>query len=106
MLRIWLVSYLGECVLQRLQIIASSVSGLPSDARIIDVGSGTGCLIPHLKALGLSNILAVDLSPKMLSELEKEFPNPGTLGNDLGISANHSKFSGASMRSLTDSVCY
>lgn len=60
------------------------VPGLGSSSRVVDVGSGTGCLIPHLKARGLVDILAVDLSEGMLAEISKKYPSPGGLGNSLG----------------------
>jgi SAM-dependent methyltransferase len=70
---------------QRLQRIANVVPGLGPSSRVIDVGSGTGCLIPHLRARGVQDILAVDLSEAMLAELERRHaPLPGSLGNNLG----------------------
>lgn len=34
--------------------------------RVIDVGSGTGALLPHLRAAGVADVLAVDVSAAML----------------------------------------
>eukprot|EP00803_Ostreobium_quekettii_P005762 evm.model.scf_977.2 EVM.evm.TU.scf_977.2 scf_977:34418-42634(-) len=70
---------------ERLACIVSSVPGLGPGSRVIDVGCGTGCLIPHLRAAGVQDILAVDLSPRMLEELASLFPPPSTLGNDPGV---------------------
>ena len=71
-------------MLQRLQRIAAEAPGLGPSSRVIDVGSGTGCLIPHLQARGVADILAVDLSESMLRELERRYPSAGMLGNNLG----------------------
>lgn len=35
----------------------------------MDVGSGTGCLIPHLQQRGVRDILAVDLADGMLAKV-------------------------------------
>ena len=78
-------THLIMCTKQRLQRIANAVPGLGPSSRVIDVGCGTGCLIPHLRARGVQDILAVDLSEVMLAELEKRHaPLPGSLGNNLG----------------------
>lgn len=58
--------------------------GLGPGSRVIDVGAGTGCLIPHFQSQGVRDILAIDLSPKMLEELQVRYPPPSTLGNDSG----------------------
>lgn len=55
--------------LQRLQQIVDSVPELGSGSRVMDVGSGTGCLIPHLQQRGVHDILAVDLAPDMLAKV-------------------------------------
>ncbi|MEG1585886.1 MAG: class I SAM-dependent methyltransferase [Bacteroidales bacterium] len=47
----------------------------PTD-RILDVGTGTGVLIPFLeKASPAGQILGVDISPEMISEARKKFPS-------------------------------
>jgi SAM-dependent methyltransferase len=71
-------------LLQRLAEILQLLPGLDGSKRIIDVGSGTGCLIPHLRARGVKDILAVDLSPVMLQQLAARYPPPSTVGNDSG----------------------
>lgn len=63
----------------------AAVPGLGPDSRVLDVGSGTGALIPHLHAAGVKDILAVDLSEGMLAGLRQRFNDPGTLGNDPGV---------------------
>ena len=69
---------------QRLKLIVGSVPALGRNSRVIDVGSGTGCLIPHLEARGVKDILSVDLSEVMLAEVSSRYSKAGTLGNDQG----------------------
>lgn len=73
-----------EVYVQRLERIVDSAKNISAESRIVDVGSGTGCLIPYFQARGAKDVLAVDLSYKMLQELEKRYSNPGSLGNDPG----------------------
>lgn len=74
--------------MQRLAAIASLLPPLDPADRVIDVGSGTGCLLPHLRERGASDILAVDLSPAMLQQLAARFPPPpGRCGNEPGARA-------------------
>ena len=54
--------------MQRLQQVVDCVPGLGPGSRVMDVGSGTGCLIPHLQRCGVCDILAVDLVPDMLAK--------------------------------------
>ena len=55
-------------------------------SRVIDVGAGTGCLIPPLRARGVSDVLAVDVSPAMLARLTTDHASSTTLlGNDPGV---------------------
>lgn len=70
---------------QRLADIVGLIPGLGPDTRLLDVGSGTGCLIPHLQARGVSDITAVDLSDAMLEQLTGRFPAPSVCGNDPGV---------------------
>lgn len=70
---------------QRLARIAQAVPGLGPGSRIIDVGSGTGCLIPHFQMQGVQDILAVDLADNMLEQLRKRFGAKTTLGNEAGV---------------------
>lgn len=75
--------------LQRLATIVASVPGLGPTSRVCDVGSGTGCLIPHMQARGVADILAVDVAPGMLQQLRARYPDPGTCGNDPGEGRAH-----------------
>jgi ubiquinone/menaquinone biosynthesis C-methylase UbiE len=61
-----------------------SVPGLGPDSRVIDVGSGTGCLIPHLQRRGVRDILAVDVSPGMLATIRERYGASSALGNEPG----------------------
>ena len=64
----------------------AAVPGLGSGSRVLDVGSGTGALIPHLQAAGVVDILAADLSEGMLGALHQRFRDPGSAGNEPGVS--------------------
>ena len=70
---------------QRLARIAAAVP-LDASSRVLDVGAGTGCLIPHLQARGVADYLAVDVSAPMLARLAADHaPSPSVLGNDPAI---------------------
>ena len=59
----------GACLrMQRLQDIVSAVPDLGPGSRVMDVGCGTGCLIPLLQQRGVQDILAVDLAANMLAK--------------------------------------
>lgn len=49
--------------------------GLPADGRILDVGCGTGVLVPHiLQRLSVKGSLcAVDYSPNMIAQAQKKY---------------------------------
>lgn len=55
---------------QRLRQIVDAVPDLGSDSRVMDTGSGAACLIPHLQARGVQDILAVDTLFEMLEEVQ------------------------------------
>ena len=54
---------------QRMAQIVEAVPNLGPESRILDVGSGTGCLIPFFRDRGVEDILAVDVSPDMLAKV-------------------------------------
>jgi len=58
--------------------------------RVIDVGAGTGCMVPHLRACGVEDILAVDLSEDMLAELRRAHGGGGRGGGGTGGSGSPS----------------
>lgn len=70
-----------ECFLQpvppevegRTQEIVAAAGLSPRD-RVLDVGAGTGVLIPHIRRYGVRRIVACDLSPVMLAQLERAYP--------------------------------
>ena len=45
---------------------------VPSDARVLDAGAGTGLVGGLLEGLGYGNMVAIDLSPGMLEEARKK----------------------------------
>ena len=46
-----------------------AIPDLGPGSRILDVGSGTGCLIPFFRQRGVQDVLAVDLAPDMLAKV-------------------------------------
>mmetsp|Transcript_7828 Transcript_7828/g.23532 ORF Transcript_7828/g.23532 Transcript_7828/m.23532 type:complete len:455 (-) Transcript_7828:3051-4415(-) len=82
------VSKQPDTVEQRLARVVRSVPGLGPSSRVIDIGAGTGCLVPHFRSVGVEDVLAVDLAQPMLDELEKRYSPPGEaakLGNNIGV---------------------
>lgn len=69
---------------QRLADVIAALPGLGPSSRVLDVGSGTGCLIAHLQARGVQDILAVDVSAAMVQQLQVLYPAPSSCGNDPG----------------------
>lgn len=69
----------------RLAQVAAAVPALGPSSRVLDVGAGTGALIPHLQARGVSDILALDVCPAMLEALEQRFGGGSTLGNEAAV---------------------
>lgn len=55
------------------QIVAAAE--LKQADRVLDVGTGTGTLIPHFQRYGVKSITACDLCPIMLQEAEQAFPD-------------------------------
>jgi ubiquinone/menaquinone biosynthesis C-methylase UbiE len=55
-----------------------SLADLKPKSIILDVGTGTGALIPYFFSYKPKRIIACDLSKKMLSYLKKEFPQVET----------------------------
>lgn len=60
-------------VAQRTARIVAAAGLSPGD-RVLDVGTGTGVLIAHIRHHGVHHIVACDLSPSMLAEVERRYP--------------------------------
>jgi ubiquinone/menaquinone biosynthesis C-methylase UbiE len=61
-----------EDVLHRLEMVVSSADIQPSEA-VLDVGTGTGVLIPFILNYHTSRVLACDLSGEMLQRASRRF---------------------------------
>lgn len=61
-------------VQQRLQAIVSAAE-LTASSRVLDVGTGTGALIPYIKDFSVSSIVGCDLSSAMLEEASTRHPD-------------------------------
>jgi ubiquinone/menaquinone biosynthesis C-methylase UbiE len=73
---------LPEGVPERLKRIVASGKIVAGDA-VLDVGTGTGILIPLIQEYGPQTIFACDLSRAMLSKLKKQYPYAKTLLGDV-----------------------
>lgn len=56
--------------------------GLPRGGRLLDVGTGTGVLIPHYREVGVGEVVGVDLSRAMLRQARARFPKAQFLQAD------------------------
>lgn len=63
-----------EDVQQRTEQIVAAANMKAGD-RVLDVGTGTGALIPHIQRRGVRHIVGCDLSAAMLAEAQKRHPN-------------------------------
>ena len=59
--------------------------GINKGMSVLDVASGTGILIPYYIENGVSDITAVDLSPKMIERLSGKFPEVNAICGDANI---------------------
>lgn len=59
-----------------LQRIIGLIPHLCSASRVLDVGSGSGDIIPYLQSRGVIDILAVDICPEMLAAVDADFGPP------------------------------
>jgi SAM-dependent methyltransferase len=73
---------LPEGVPERLGKIVAQGSIIKKDV-VLDVGSGTGILIPLIRKYNPSQIYACDLSEKMLEQLNKNCPEVDTIRGDI-----------------------
>ena len=52
-----------------------ALAGLERSDRVLDVGTGTGVLIPYMKRYGVRQILGCDLSSTMIEEAKRQHPD-------------------------------
>jgi ubiquinone/menaquinone biosynthesis C-methylase UbiE len=73
---------LPEGVPERLKLIVASARIAAGDV-VLDVGSGTGILLPLIKGYEPETIYACDLSEAMLEKLKKNYPHTQTIATDV-----------------------
>jgi len=73
---------LPDGVSERLEKIVKSASISGTDV-VLDMGTGTGILIPLILKYGPALIYANDLSEKMLKSVKKDYPDVRTLTGDI-----------------------
>ena len=74
---------------QKLARFVDAASDLGPGSRVLAVGSDSGALILPLQRVGVTDILAVDVSSGMLAELRQRFSDPGSLGNEPRVRPLH-----------------
>ncbi len=73
---------LPEGVPERLEQIVAA-AGIEAGQTVLDVGTGTGILVPIIRKYRPKQIYACDLSQKMLDQLQKNYPGVDTLLADV-----------------------
>jgi SAM-dependent methyltransferase len=73
---------LPEGVPERLKRIVASAKIAKGDV-VLDVGTGTGILVPLIKGYEPDAIFACDLSDKMLAHLQEKYPYASTIASDV-----------------------
>ena len=73
---------LPQGVPARLEKIVAA-AGIKNDDSVLDVGTGTGILIPLIQKYQPYKIIACDLSKKMLRQLEKNYSGVETIQKDI-----------------------
>ena len=73
---------LPEGVPERLEKIVAAAN-IENGNVVLDVGSGTGILIPLIQKYAPGRIYACDLSEAMLSQLHKNYPDVETIHSDV-----------------------
>ncbi len=92
---------LPEGVPERLEKIVSE-GKIEQENTVLDVGSGTGILIPIIQQYNPSLIFACDLSEKMLGQLNKNYPDVITIRTDI----KDLNLPGASIDVVFVNACY
>lgn len=73
---------IADEVRQRLQRIVAETQ-LAKDERVLDVGTGTGVLVPYIRNCGVEYIVGCDLSPAMLTVARQRHQNVIFWGGDV-----------------------
>ena len=73
---------LPEGVPERLERIVASAEIAKGD-NVLDVGSGTGVLVPLIQKYGPARLFACDLSEAMLRQLKKHYPDVQAIVSDI-----------------------
>jgi len=73
---------LPQGVPERLDIIVAA-AGIKEGDTVLDVGTGTGILIPVIQKYHPDNIIACDLSKEMLGQLKKNYSDVETFQKDI-----------------------
>ena len=73
---------LPEGVPERLETIVASAEIAKGD-NVLDVGSGTGVLVPLIQKYGPARLFACDLSEAMLRQLKKHYPDVEAIVSDI-----------------------
>lgn len=56
--------------------------GVSSADSVLDVGCGTGILVPQLEKRGVKSMRAIDLSPEMVKEYLRKYPGRDVMAGD------------------------
>jgi len=69
-------------------------AGLAEGDRVLDVGTGTGVLIPHFQRAGVQHIVGCDLTAAMLEHAQRQYPDVAYFcGDVLELPPEHCEFS-------------
>lgn len=70
----WFKQPIPDDIDQRTARIVAAARLAPAD-RVLDVGTGTGVLIPHIQRFGVRSIVGCDLCAAMLAEASRRHPD-------------------------------
>ena len=63
---------LPDAVVERMERIVATAAIRPGEV-VLDVGTGTGALIPQIRRYGPGRVFACDLSPRMLEHVARRY---------------------------------